>query len=313
VSTTPIRRAQAAEQVAAVQAAAEARRTDTHSHQGRPGHHGVGQRGQFGGYVFRAGRAPAAAVPRRPAPLRRRPPPPPGANQAGMEHDADHGLMLNMPLLPQSSAAEDELRAAGMEVDAMDGHQDPGEGMPEHESRQRQLALQWRAGSRARPDDDSALIAGLRAACGGGAQALWASAAPNVAVRADDLMRALVGALVAANAPAQPQPPGPGPTTLQLAAVRAYLMKVQETGVERGPLATLARVKHALLENRGHASQRSACATPDEGQQNRNLLLPLKLLNADRPRTAAQAQQACSRIELSCQTALMVGTVASGA
>jgi hypothetical protein len=230
-----------------------------------------------------------------------------------MEHEGDHGPLLNMPLLPQSSAVEDEERAAGMEVDSMGGHEDPGQGMQEHESRQRQLALQWRAGSRARPDADAALTAGLHAACGGGAQVLLAGSASSVALRADDLARALVSALIGANAPSTPPQPGPGATTLQLAAVRGFLMKAQETGAQRGPLATLARVKQALLESRGPATQRPAAAAPDEAQQNRNLLLPLKLLNADRPRTAVQAQQACSRIELSCQAALMAGAAAPAA
>jgi hypothetical protein len=299
VSTTPVRHAQAAAQAAAAQAAAEARRPEART---QHAHHGAGQRGQFGSYVFRLGRAPAPPPPRRPVPLRRRPPHPPG-----VDHDPEHGVALNMPLLGQSSAIDDDERAAAMDFDAMGTHDQPDEGMHEHESRQRQQhAMQWRLGARAQPDAGArALLPALQAACGADAQALWAPPAPTAPVRAGELARALVGALLATNMP--------GAASLQMAAVRAYLVKGQESGGEGGALATLERVKQVLLEGRPAGAKPQGLALPDEAQQNRNLLLPLKLLNADRPRTAEQAQQACSRIELSCRTLLMSGMAAPSA
>lgn len=298
MSTTPVRHAPAAAQAAAAQAAAEARRPDAHTHQA---HHGAGQRGQFGSYVFRLGRAPAPPPPRRPVPLRRRPPHPPG-----VDHDPEHGLALNMPLLASSSAIDDDERAAAMDFDAMGAHDEPQGGMQEHDSRQRQRALQWRLGSRAQPDAGAeALLSALQAACGAGgagAQALWTPAARNAPPRADELARALVGALLATNTP--------GASSLQMAAVRTYLTRGLEPGAERGGLATLERVKLALLDGRPAGAQAAAAAVPDEAQQHRNLLLPLKLLNADRPRTAEQARQACSRIELSCRAVLTAGMAA---
>jgi hypothetical protein len=291
VSTRPVRQAQAAAQAAAVQAAAEARQQDARHH----GHHGAGHRGHFGGYVFRLVRAPAPPPPRRPVPLRRRPRPP-GAGMADMDHENEHGLLLNMPLLPQSSAVEDQQRAAAMDVAAMGRQDDPREDPQQQETRRDPRALQWRLGSQRRLDADAGLPT-LQAACGAAGQALWAQAPVNAAMRAEDLARALVGALAGLNAAGGPSVAGQGATTLQMAAVRAYLLKVLEAGVAGRPLGTLGSVKQALLELR----RPPGVAMPDEAQQDRNLLLPLKLLNADRPRTPQQVRQACSRIELSCQ------------
>lgn len=305
MSSSAVRQTQAAARVAAVQAATEVRRNDAqHPHQGHPG---AGHRGQFGGFVFRLARAPAAPPPRRPVPLRRRPPSALGANAADMDHEHEHGLMPSMALLPQSSAVEDEERAAAMDVDATDRHEDAHDGLQQQESRQRRLALQWRVGSQPRPDAGNALLAGLEAACGPAVQLLWAQAAPNAPLRADALACALVQALAGVNTAGPPSPSGPGITSLQLAAVRAYLMQRQQAGVAGRALATLERVKLALLESRRTGVRLPASAVPDEAQQNRNLLLPLKLLNADRPRTAEQLQQACCRIELACQAGPATG------
>lgn len=308
MSLRPIR-IQAAAEAAAAQAAADARHTEARPHHGR---HGAGHHGQFGGYVFRPGRAPAAPPQRRPVPLRRRPPQLPGANSAGTDHENEHGPMLNMALLPQSSAVEDQDRAATLDVDAMGRHEDPHGAPQEDASHQRRQALRWRTGLRAWQDADAALLPGLQAACGPGAQALWAQAAPSMAVRAEDLARALVEALVGIDTAAAPAEAGPGATTLQLAAVRSYLMQGPAAGMAGRPLATLERVKRALLESRGQGAQRPAGAMPDEARQNRNLLLPLKLLNADRPRTEAQVRQACSRIELCCQVGAARGRTDAG-
>ena len=256
--------------------------------------------------MFRLGRAPAPPKARRPAPLRRRPPRPPGAQQADVEHDAEHGLATNQPLMSQSSDLEDEERSASMEIDAMGGHDDAHDSRREREPRQPDRALPWRVGPRAQPHDDAAaLLSGLQALCGADAQALWAAGGANTPVRADDLARALVHAMVDANTAAERSAPMPRATSLQLAAVRMYLMKVLESGLEQGSLATLGRVKQSLLESRPTGPQPPPTDVQDEARQNRNLLLPLKLLNADRPRSAAQVQQACDRMALSCQMALM--------
>lgn len=293
MSTTTVRHTQAAQQ------AAEVRRHEQHQHPHHHGHHGAGHRGQFGGYVFRLGRAPAPPNPRRPAPLRRRPPHPPGA-QAGMEHDAEHGMSLSTQLLPMSAEVEDERHAAGMDIDMMAGHDEQHEGSQEQQLRGRHRALQWRIGQQDRPAADARTMEPqLQAAGGAGAQALLQEPEAKVQGRPEDQARALVSALLAINTRAG-EPGAPGAATLQLAAVRAYLQK----GCEAGPLATLQRVKQALLEDRPSGAQQPGAAVPDESQQNRNLLLPLLLLNANRPRTETQNQQACDRMTLVCETGL---------
>jgi hypothetical protein len=84
---------------------------------------------------------------------------------------------------------------------------------------------------------------------------------------------------------------------LQLTAVRAYLHSR-----ERGAFITLERVKQVLVEasaSKGSQSARTTPATPiSEKEQDRHLLLPLTLLNADRPRLDEQRDQACDRLEL---------------
>jgi hypothetical protein len=288
------------------QAAAEVRRHDAHLHARQPGSPGAGQRGQFGGYVFRLGRASAPSNARRPAPLRRRPPRPPGAQQADMEHDAEHGLTTDMSRVFQSSALEDEERSASMAIDSMAGNDDAHDSIREREPRQQDRSLPWRLGQRAQPHGDAAaLLSDLQALCGASAQALWAEGGANSPVRAEDLARALVHAMVDVHSAAERSSPMPRATSLQLAAVRMYLMKVLESGLEQGSLATLGRVKQLLLESRPTGPQQPPTGVRDETRQNRNLLLPLKLLNADRPRSAAQVQQACDRIALSCQMDLV--------
>ena len=84
---------------------------------------------------------------------------------------------------------------------------------------------------------------------------------------------------------------------LQLTAVRAYLRSR-----ERGAFTTLARVKQALVETSASKHAPGARATPatpiSEKEQDRHLLLPLTLLNADRLRLDEQRDQACERLEL---------------
>jgi hypothetical protein len=223
-----------------------------------------------------------------------------------MEHAAEHGLAMNMPLVPQSSGLEDEERAASMTIDAMDWNDDAHDSMREREHRQPDRSRPWRVGPRAQPQGDAAaLLSGLQALCGAAAQALWAEGGVSTSVRAEDLARALVHAMVDVQAAAERSSPTLRATSLQLAALRMYLMKVLESGLEQESLATLGRVKQALLESRPTGPQQPPTGVQDEARQNRNLLLPLKLLNADRPRSAAQVQQACDRIALSCQMDLV--------
>ncbi|TXD72220.1 hypothetical protein FUT87_24465 [Mitsuaria sp. TWR114] len=92
---------------------------------------------------------------------------------------------------------------------------------------------------------------------------------------------------------------------LRLVAVRAYL----QSRLEPGPLATLARVKQALLDQRSEPGPRVAAPTDpadpaEEARQNRHALLPLLLLNADRPRTPLQTRLSCDRIEMVCATSM---------
>lgn len=289
------------------QAAAEVRRHDAHLHAHRLDQKGAKQRGQFGGYVFRLARATAASKARRPAPLRRRPPRPPGVQHVDVEHGADHAqAATNMLWAPQSSALEDEERSASLVIDAMDWHDDSHDGMREPQTWQPDRGLPWRMGRRAQPQGAAAaLLSGLQALCGADAQALWAAGEANTPLRANDLARALVHAMVDVNAAAEQVSPMPQATSLQLAAVRMYLTKVLDNGLEQGSLATLGRVKQALLESRPAGRQQPNNGMGNEALQNRNLLLPLKLLHADRPRSAEQVRQACDLMALSCQMAMM--------
>lgn len=256
--------------------------------------------------MFRPGRNPAPPPPRRTVSLRRRHPPP-GAQHAGMDHE-EHGASLNMPqFLPKSATVEDDQRADGLDIDMMTGRDEQHDGSREEELRGKHRALRWRIGQEPRPDGRN-MESQLQAVCGAGAQALWQERDAQVQVGPEDQARALVSALLAINARAGGEglALATGAATLQLAAVRAYLQKEQEAqkspekGPEAGPLATLERVKQALLERRPSTAPQQRAAAPDESQQNRNLLLPLLLLNANRPRTEAQNQQACDRITLAC-------------
>lgn len=211
--------------------------------------------------------------------------------------------------LPQSATVEDDQRAGGLDIDTMTGRDEQHDGSREEQLRGKHRALRWSIGQEPWPAADSKTMEPqLQAVCGAGAQALWQERDAKVQGRPEDQARALVGALLAINARAGGEGPAlaTGAATLQLAAVRAYLQKEQEVrtdpekGPETGPLATLERVKQVLLERRPSDAPQQRAAAPDESQQNRNLLLPLLLLNANRPRTEAQNQQACDRITLAC-------------
>lgn len=290
MSTTPIRHATSAVR------AAELQRHEPQQHHHRQPGHAPTSRGQFGGYVFRLGRAPAPPAPRRTVPLSQRRPAP-GAQQAGMETDSEHALQTGVPL--QASALEDEQRAASLGIDEATDHDDR-EGTEGQDRRQGHQALQWRVRAQAGPAAEaSAMQAWLKEACGAGAQALWQEPGAKAQGPSAEQARALVSALLAINSPAglAPSAPRPGVATLQLAAVRSYLQRCSEPGA----LATLAHVKQALLDvlSTGTPNERTAMPA-SEPQQNRNLLLPLLLLNADKPRTDRLRHRACDRIELLC-------------
>lgn len=288
----------------AAQAAAEVRRHDAHLHSHSSSASGGTHRGQFRGYVFRLGRAPAAPRLRRPAALRRRPPRPPAAHLAGMDHDAEHGSVASTTQLRGTLALEEEELSASMEIDAKGGDENPDGGMRDGDPHQKYRALQWRVGASSGPEAVHAT--GLAGAQGGGGIDVhphWAEALANDAMRPETLARALVAVMLDAHKPAAMPVPETQVTRLQLAAVRAYLMKMHQSSLERGPLSSLAHVKQLLLDSDRGGVQRPGRTLPDEEQQNLNLLLPLKLLNADRPRTPEQIQRACDRIELSCRSA----------
>ena len=161
----------------------------------------------------------------------------------------------------------------------------------------------------------------LEALAGANARAL-APASPDAIAAASPEYRAmaLVGALLELEATAgRGAPTAPGGSVglvtqlaaLRLVAVRAYL----QSRLEPGPLATLARVKQALLDQRSEPGPRvaapanpaasAASADPaEEARQNRHALLPLLLLNADRPRTPLQTRLSCDRIEMVCATSM---------
>ena len=315
MSTGSLRRILAAE---ATQAARTAeRREATIAHRHNLDHHsaaaqaGHGHRGHFRGYVFRAVRAPAPPPPRRPTTLRRRPPPPPGSGAAGMDHE-EHATTPPSPGQAGFAAPEEALREPGLDLGPLMRHDDLGErdrddrGEEARHERRRRIGA-WNGPTASVPDWRSAL-----AALGGiDARSLSvAESSPGQAVTPEERALALVNTLLALDVAAAghrtSMPSGTSPgllaqlTALRLTAVRAYLLHRGEPG----PLATLARVKQALVEQRRAppAPAGDPSDPAEEARQHRNALLPLLLLNADRPRTPAQTRLACDRIDLVCAT-----------
>lgn len=222
-----------------------------------------------------------------------------------MDHDAEHGSVASTMQLRGTLALEEEELSARMEIDAKGGDENLKDGMHDGDPHQKYRVLQWRVGASSGPEAVHAT--GFAGAQGGGGIDVhphWAEALANGAVRPETLARALVAVMLDAHQPAAVPAPETRVTRLQLAAVHVYLMKMLQNSLERGPLSSLAHVKQLLLDSDRGSAPRPGRTLPDEAQQNLNLLLPLKLLNADRPRTPLQVQQACDRIELSCQLAL---------
>ncbi|HEX5783755.1 MAG TPA: hypothetical protein VFY35_03400 [Burkholderiaceae bacterium] len=289
------------------QAAADVRRHEALLHTQKSGGQGGSvHRGQFGGYVFRLGRAPAPPAARRPPPLRRRPPRPPGAQSLELEHDASHDALSNMGPSAESSAWQDQALSASLDMEGSHTHDDTNDPMRDGEAQAPYRAMQWKLGQHDRPaGQDATGFADAQPLAGLQAQALLPGEVASAPVHHDALALALVNQMLAQR-PAAPSAPGvpTQATRLQLAAVRAYLLAVHEHQLAPGPLSTLAHVKQLLLDRAPGGGQGPVRTLPDEAQQNLNLLLPLKLLHADRPRTPEQIQQACDRIELSCQLTL---------
>lgn len=288
------------------QAAAEVRRHEAHLHSHSSSASGKTHRGQFRGYVFRLARTVRPPTARRPGPLRRRPPRPPGGQSLELEHDSGHDALSNMGPLPDSSAWDDLELSASLDMNGSHTHDDAQDPMRDGDAQAPLRAMQWRLGSRERPAGlDATGFAEAQPLTGLQAQALLPGEGANAPVPHDALALALVNQMLAQR-PAAPSAPGGASqaTRLQLAAVRAYLLAVHEHQLAPGPLSTLAHVKQLLLARAPGGGPAPGRALPDEAQQNLNLLLPLKLLHADRPRTPEQIQQACDRIELSCQLTL---------
>ena len=323
MSAGSIRRQLAADAAAAAARVSEAKSAavahrhnlDPHDALAQAGH---GHRGQFRGYVFRTVRAPAPPPPRRPTPLRRRPPSPPGTGAAGPDHE-EHANAPPLPSMPGFAAAEQPERAPGLDLGPLTRHDDPGEREQDDRREEARHDRRWRIGARSAPSSGaSAWQSAFEALAGANARAL-APASPDAIAAASPEYRAmaLVGALLelvaAAGRGAPTAPAGPVGLVTQLAAlrlvaVRAYL----QSRLEPGPLATLARVKQALLDQRSEPGPRvaapanpAASADPaEEARQNRHALLPLLLLNADRPRTPQQTRLSCDRIEMVCATSM---------
>ncbi len=308
MSAGSIRRQLAAEAAAAAARVSEARSAAVaHRHNLDPHEseqqRSQGHRGHFRSYMFRNVRTPTPPPTRRTPTPRRRPPAPPGASASGLDHDEQ----APPPPTPDGAAAGEALFAPAFEPGPPTRHDEPGERDQEHRREEARGRQRWRIGARSEPPASPAdWHAALEARAGSNAKALAPVLAGGItAASAEYRAMALVGTLLALDADPAGAAAATGSagqsTALALAAVRAYLMH----RAEPGPLATLARVKQALLDQRSEPRPPSpAPADPAdpavEARQNRHLLRPLQLLNADRPRTEAQNGQACDRIALVC-------------
>lgn len=278
MSTAPIRHGTAS-QTAATQRAEH----DPKQH----GHHnaaGAG-RGQFAGFVFRLGRRPAPPPPRRAGPLRPRQPPRAAQGAAGGQEPEHESLD---PASTRTDAVEDkEQRTQAVKMDNMS---DAGS---DNEAGHRESHAPLQARMRPEPTPTAqALEALLQQLCGAPAQALCKNTGNAMAEHA----QALISVLLAIARPNQASGAVKlSSDALQLMAVRAYL---HHSGEPRA-FSTLERVKQLLLEKASTATRQGARPAPaSEKEQDRHLLLPLVLLNADRPRTRDQRDQACDRMEL---------------
>jgi hypothetical protein len=246
-----------------------------------PGGQATPAQGHHRGYAFRPGRAPAAPPGRRAGPLRPRARP--RAAQGGqIEQEEDRDLDIGREA-DETAIADKRQAGAARETD--DGH---------HGAAQDEAAKQARPWTLKppgpRPAPAEALDNWLAQHCGASADALLKPPSHRNADHAGALADALAATWVAALR--EPVPGGgaaPSVAALQGHALRAYL----RSGAN-GALATVAAVKQLLLRH----VEKGQFAPGGEPQQDRRLLLPLALLNADRPRTPRQSGEACERLAL---------------
>jgi len=232
------------------------------------------QHGHFKGYLFRPGRAPAPPPPRRPPQMRPRRP---AAGPAPHGHEEEHDLATDLLLLAANAGAAEpaEPTAAGA-----GGREDNGQQHPA------QRLLRWRL-KPAPPHPTAADPRAVPARRGGTTVAALLHAADDgeAPPAAEPMAAALVKALLATLSPQA----GHG---MEAAAAAAAALSVYLRAGVRGGLATLASVKALLVQAAKPA------APSDERKQDRRLLLPLQLLNADRPRTGRQCGEAIERLAL---------------
>jgi hypothetical protein len=288
MSSTPIRHGSTAHAAATRQAEHDPKHTQNHRHHAHTGH------GQFGNYVFRYGR-PAPPAPRRPVPLRARQKPP-SAQSGAAEHEPEH-FDPSANVSARAGALDDEgTRPANM--DAM-----PDDDASHDQTGQRRSRSRPQVRVMPEPTPSAKTLETLlEQLCGEPAQVLCRKTGTNVGTNVGTIARAehaqaLLGVLLAIAPDMATGNTKLSAQALQLTAVRAYL----RSG-ERGPFTTLERVKQVLMENsaskRTQGTRTAAPAPISEKQQDRHLLLPLMLLNADRLRLDDQRDQACDRMEL---------------
>lgn len=237
-------------------------------------------RGPFGSSVFRAGRGPLSSAPRPPHNLRPRRP----AQQAA---ESEHVQTQQDPFAAGDHDVDDEARRAAVQPSAAGDARQGGDKQRQDDERR----LVARLLSRERPLE-SRLDAWAGRACGTHAD----ERRPSTAVaRAIESAVALAGALrrcIVRSAAADPaELPG---QAIQARVAGSYIA----AAAPRGAFAALARVKAVLLDPATAPPREERAAARGEAQENRHLLLPLLLLNLDRPRTPVQRSAACDRLDL---------------
>jgi len=284
MSHTPIRHGSTAHAAAIRHAEHDPKHTANHGHT-NTGH------GQFAGYVFRHSRNAQPPVPRRPVPLRPRQRPRTAQNGAA-EHEPEQ-FDPSATMSTRTDATDEDEGTRGAHADRMPedaGHDQAGQ-----------------RGSRSRPQvrvlpeatpSAKTLETLLEQLCGSPTQVLCRTSGTSAGIHAGtEHARALLDVLQAIAPDTATGEMKASAQALQLTAVRAYLRSR-----ERGAFTTLERVKQVLVEASAGKRTQSAHATSatpiSEKEQDRHLLLPLTLLNADRLRPDEQRDQACDRLEL---------------
>jgi hypothetical protein len=281
MSSTHIRHGSTAQAAATQRTEHDPKHSPNHGH----GHRANTGHGQYGGYVFRPGRNPAPPVPRRAGQMRPRQNSP-TAQSGGAEQAEQHDPMGNVPARAGTLDDEHRPRAVNMEGTSDDASHD--------ESGQRESRSLPQLRMRPEPTPSAKTLESLlEQLCGSPAQALCRNAGTSTkAEHAQALLNTLLAIASPAMASVGTKLSG---EALKLMAVRAYVLNSRE----RGAFATLERVKQVLVEMTTSARTQGARATPpSEKEQDQHLLLPLTLLNADRPRTPEQSGQTCDRMEL---------------